>query len=64
MSSTSGAMLCSPQKSSISCVSAMLPMLDPANERRLLNSVNTLTGSGSGGAPTLTRVPSRRSSLK
>ena len=64
ISSVSGAMPCSAQKSSISCVSAMPPMVDPANERRLLNRVNTATGSGSGGAPTLTRVPLRRSSRR
>jgi hypothetical protein len=56
MISTSQAMPCSAQKSSISCVSGMPPMLELANERRLVNE-DRCSGSGSAGAPTLTIVP-------
>ena len=64
ISSISGSMLCSAQKSSISWVSVRPPVEEPAKERRLPNRENTATGSGSEGAPTLTRVPSRRSSRR
>ena len=37
-------------------------MPEPAKDRRLLNSVNDVERQRLGGAPTLTMVPSRRSS--
>jgi hypothetical protein len=42
-------------------VSPILPMPDPARDRRFRNRLNTRSGRGSGGAPTLTIVPSRAS---
>ena len=58
MTSTSEMMLCSPQKSSISCVSAMPPMLEP---ERLggPREAEAETASGFSGAPTRVRFPSR-----
>ena len=54
-------MPCSAQKSSISWVSRMPPMGEPAKERRLTISEKTRTDSGFAGAPTLTMVPSTAS---
>ena len=46
MTSTSAVMLCWPQKSSISCVSAMPPMGEPEKLRRPKMRPKTETGSG------------------
>ena len=61
MTSTSEAMACSAQKLSISWVIAMPPIMELANERRPPINDLTLIGSDSGGAPTLTNVPSTAS---
>lgn len=55
----SEAMPCAPQKSSISCVSAMPPISEPAKLRRFQMTLKVDTGSGFSGAPTCTSVPSR-----
>ena len=52
-------MPCSAQKSSISWVSRMPPMSEPASRRRPKIRLNTATGSGVSGAPTRVMVPSR-----
>ena len=56
--SISEVMLCSPQKSSISCVSLIPPINEPASWRRRKISGKAATGAGSGGAPTSVKVPS------
>jgi hypothetical protein len=62
MTSTSAPMPCWAQKSSISCVSAIPPIIEPAYVRRPPISDNTCRLSGSAGAPTLTSAPSTASS--
>ena len=58
-------MPCSAQKSSISWVSAMPPMSEPAMLRRLKIRLKTLgDGCGVAGAPTRRSVPSRFSRLR
>src|SRR5262245_17712553 len=59
MTSTWAVMLCSPQKSSISWVSAMPPMGDPERLRRPKRRLKADTARGFSGAPTRVRVPSR-----
>ncbi len=61
-SSTWAPMPCFPQKSSISCVSAIPPILDPAMERLFVSRENGLTTSDLADAPMFTRVPSIASS--
>ncbi|MBU6123169.1 delta-60 repeat domain-containing protein [Hymenobacter sp. PAMC29290] len=61
MSSMSDMMLCSAQKSSISCVSAMPPMSEPAMRRRLLMRLKAWMCGASVGTPSKIMVPSRRS---
>ena len=58
--SITDAMPWSAQKSSISCVSRMPPMFDPASERRAPVSENTRNCCGFSGSPTKTSAPSRR----
>ena len=61
----SAVMPCWAQKSSISCVSGMPPISEPARLRRFMIRLNTLgEGCGVAGAPTSAIVPSRRSSAK
>ena len=55
---------CSAQKSSISWVSLIPPMSEPASERPLVSNEKTFNDSGSTGAPTLTMTPSAASSDK
>ncbi|MNN75059.1 hypothetical protein D3C81_1913260 [compost metagenome] len=60
MSSMSATIPRSAQKSSISWVSGMLPIIEPANVRRLVMRLNTPgDGCGVAGAPTSTIAPSR-----
>src|SRR6058998_2615837 len=56
MTSISAVMLCLPQKSSISCVSAMPPIIEPERLRRLGMRPNAGTRKGSAGAPTSVRL--------
>src|ERR1700704_3610772 len=56
MTSTSAVMLCAPQKSSISWVSAMPPMAEPERLRRPMIRANAATLRGLSGAPTRVRV--------
>ncbi len=63
MTSTSAVMLCLPQKSSISCVSAIPPISEPERLRRLNTRPKPATARGFGGAPTSVILPSRRSEL-
>src|ERR1700724_2224537 len=46
ISSISDVIPCSPQKSSISCVSRMPPMAEPERRRRLIRKLNAATGVG------------------
>src|SRR6059036_3010328 len=57
MTSTSAVMLCLPQKSSISCVSWMPPIIEPEKLRRRAMRLNAGTRNGSAGAPTSVRLP-------
>ncbi len=63
-SSTSETILCVPQKSSISWVSAMPPIAEPA--RRLLPQMSekAATDAGSVGMPTITMAPCGRKQLE
>src|SRR5207248_6686740 len=58
MTSTLAVMLWTPQKSSISCVSAMPPMAEPEKLRRRAMRLKAATQSGFAGAPTSVRLPS------
>jgi hypothetical protein len=58
MTSTSETIFFSAQKSSISCVSAMPPMSEPARLLRPGMSEKAWTGVGAGGTPSSTMVPS------
>ena len=62
--STSAVMLCAPQKSSISWVSAMPPMAEPARLRHPMIRPKAETPRGFAGAPTRVMLPSRRSRLR
>jgi hypothetical protein len=64
ITSTSEVMPCTPQKSSISCVSASPPINEPASLRRPISSANADTASGFSGAPTSVKVPSLVSRLR
>lgn len=65
ISSMSDTMPCSAQKSSISCVSAMPPISEPARRRRLKIRLNTFgDGWSCSGAPTSVIVPSRLSRFR
>jgi hypothetical protein len=64
MISTSAVIFLPAQKFSISCVSGMPPIAEPAKWRRLSSSGNIAIENGFSGAPTLTNVASRFSKLK
>ena len=57
ITSTSEVMLCFPQKSSISCVSAIPPISEPDRLRRAKIRLNDDTGIGFSGAPTKVQIP-------
>jgi len=57
MSSISAVIPRSPQKSSISCVSRIPPIVEPARCRRFMSRLNAATADGFGGAPTSVMVP-------
>src|SRR5881397_2703163 len=64
MSSMSDTIPCAAQKSSISCVSAIPPMAEPAKFRRGSSRLNAVTGRGCSGAPTSVSVPSSLNRLR
>src|SRR5206468_2554799 len=63
ITSTSAVMLWAPQKSSISCVSGMPPIIEPEKLRRRAIRLNAGTARGSAGAPTNVRLPLTPSKL-
>ena len=56
MTSTSAVMLCLPQKSSISCVSAIPPISEPERLRRPNKRPKAETAKGCGAAPSINRA--------